>query len=156
MRLPEGLLSFLSLQSEGRNPDLLGDVVQPVLDQREFYESSQIITQSAPVSVVATGNATGTNSVPPNEIWIVTNLSLIANWAGGALHSSVNSVVQPGGVIHLLNTTSLPVATAGEALANWDGRFIARPGFVFGAYTSISGLGATTMQQNISYIPIKI
>jgi len=71
-----GLLDFLQLKNLGRNPTLLADSVQPVLNVNDWYKSEQpeVVggrTGLGSTVVYAGYENTATLEVPSNEVWRV-------------------------------------------------------------------------------------
>jgi len=97
-----GLLSLLGLKNRGSNPELLSELVQPTVDLREWYLSSNIVNLGGDLTMDGPpgssiqwtgwdpGSSTGeTGIVPTGEMWYVWSYSINIPQAAG------NVVVQP-------------------------------------------------------------
>lgn len=71
-KIPSGLLSFFGLQTGGKNPDTLGNIVAPTMDAVPWYIALQReIRAAGPSNLAAVGAAVGFETVPPGEVWLV-------------------------------------------------------------------------------------
>lgn len=91
-RLPEGLLGFLDIKSMGKNPSTLLDQVQAIISLEPFYALASISSSFSRAAGPAVTNVFETfttpaytnagaalpETVPPQEIWLVTNFSVNA------------------------------------------------------------------------------
>jgi hypothetical protein len=72
-RVPRGLLSLIDSRTQGKNPDVFGDIVQPTFDMMSMiamskgYETVSASTLGVPVPSVGLGQVT----VPNSEVWMV-------------------------------------------------------------------------------------
>jgi len=82
-RRPSGLLDLLLTQQQGKNPALLEDDVQPIIDLGPFYEAERLETINASNAVTATGVQASTIDVPAGEYWKLLCLSIYADFGAG-------------------------------------------------------------------------
>ncbi len=69
-RVPRGLQDLLNTQSFGKNPDQLGQVVQPVLDISAFYRAEKLEVVRTQKDNLAVGDEILTQ-IPVGENWFV-------------------------------------------------------------------------------------
>lgn len=79
--LPRGLLGFLQLKNMGQNPSEFPDLLQPVLEMREWYYETNAITQVASGLALVPAATTVGNLillvVPNGQAWAVLDADCI-------------------------------------------------------------------------------
>lgn len=84
-RQPFGFLDFFGLKSLGKNPEVMNDQVQPIVDMREWYlrtnaEQLRFLQQIVAGGVAPSSDphiATGALVVPAGEWWYVHSATLV-------------------------------------------------------------------------------
>lgn len=146
--LAPGFLSMLGLKNEGRLPADMVDMVQPVVDLRDFYFSGnrEVVPELVATNVlVAAVNYVFVDlSVPQNEIWWVHGYAAdvpvpaAQSWTGQAIHYDRNTRA-----IHVGNPITIGGAGATNGRPFVPGGFFAQGGDLFGVLTTASaGAGA--------------
>lgn len=101
--IPSGLLGFLQLKNNGQNPQDLPDVLQPVLELRDWYLQSRAEEIVTPTNIPSMALPTATFGfqtfttnptvpvVPDKEWWYVHDIAIVttfvpaADFIGGAI-----------------------------------------------------------------------
>jgi hypothetical protein len=145
-RVPPGLLSLLGIQSTGRNPVLLADDLQPVLNLTDAYLFAQSVPFADTTAAIgATGFVSGLSSPtpPPGEIWVFSSYTVVFTVP---LPAGTTYRVRPcvgetssGIIVHCGEVASgtvgeRPIARSGEP-------FYVAPGQLVGAYCESVTLG---------------
>lgn len=69
-RRPAGLLDLLLTQQQGKNPEVLGNDVQPVMDLTKFYGQERLESSNKALTATAI-NSLVTHTVPAGESWLL-------------------------------------------------------------------------------------
>lgn len=115
-KVARGFLSLLDLQAQGRNPNLLGDGVQPVVEMLEFYEGTlltQVSSFGLGTSVIA--NAI-TIQVPAGELYIPKLFA--AQSINGAANQVTSLALRADGINLETGSFAFPVFLASMLPAN--------------------------------------
>lgn len=81
---PQGLLGFLQLKNLGQNPSELPDVLQPVLELRDWYLQTNSEIVSGTDAAIAAVGVSNNLIVPQGEYWFVHDVGLLIQLAAGA------------------------------------------------------------------------
>lgn len=73
-KAPAGYLSWLNLQVEGRNPALVAELLQPVIDISDLYLAARNNTATTTANVTNSGDMARI-AVPAGELWRVLAIS---------------------------------------------------------------------------------
>lgn len=71
--IPQGLLGFLQLKNAGKNPSEISELLQPVLDLREWY------LQTAMRNFIGNGGAAPSAALPNNTVGFIGYLATVPN-----------------------------------------------------------------------------
>lgn len=132
--LPKGLNALLSLRQGGLQPQVLADVVAPVIDTTQMYLLNlreYVSMGQQPNPVVGTNNYATSIVVPPGELWYVWAYLVSAAPGAGEAIDLAPAVAYDG------NPLSVPVANYVAGTAGQDNRsatvvpFWAGPGTIF-------------------------
>lgn len=147
-RVP-GLVNFLDLFTDGRAPDTLSGVVQPVIDLERYYRigKRERLVDIAPVVGIPAGLARlnfNTFQPGPNELWLVDHFSV--EWGSVATRVAGYASVFP---LSGPNPIDIALGQVGDnggngvAMAVASAPFIMPPGFVLRGLTTQNPAGAT-------------
>lgn len=105
-RLPRGLLSFLDVQAEGKNPDNIGSELAPILNLEPFYRS--LVRYEYLQEVDPAADAPGLFcpvEVPINQVWLVHQVGV--RWEN--LSGATAAVVTLGAVVLPFSQEPMPI-----------------------------------------------
>ncbi len=88
-RVPSGLLDYLKLRSQGRNPDDLLDNVRATLEQELFYDLERHESAEEPINM--TSGQIEFIEVPADEIWKLLAVGFVRNPTGGGASLNVRA-----------------------------------------------------------------
>lgn len=153
-QFPRGLLSLLNIQSGGRAPNQLAEIINPTIDVSELYLAQGMIqtAQGTPGAPSAGNNPLVT--IPPNEIWKVYQFSASLGLGAGG-----TGVVAPTVVLNSTNSNLLGELVNGIANGtvwsqSWNLPIWFPAGTQFGAFCN--GLAvATVASVSLLYTPLR-
>lgn len=147
-RVPPGLLSLLGIQSTGRNPVLLADDLQAVLDltQSYFIGQSQVYGDVT-AALGTTGFFSGAVGSPSaGELWVFSQVVIACGVLPAATTYRVRPAVAQVGTGEILHVSSMTASgTAGERpVAATTEPIYVRPNELLGVFVESVTLGTAS------------
>jgi len=166
-RVPRGLLSLIDSRTQGKNPDVFGDVVQPTFDMFNMLAMSKgfetVSATTLAVPVISTG--LGRVTVPAGEVWIVrlADASATAQDATFSARIALNYQDSSSSVTVALFETTLAnlllVGASTSAVRVFHLPFLASAGSSFSTQiTVISGVTVNGMdcQTSVNFVRLQV
>lgn len=152
-QFPRGLLALLNVQSGGRAPNDLSEIIAPSVDVGKFFEAQLMVQQSATDATPSAGN-NPVITIPANEIWIVYQCSAFLDLGAGGTGLVAATVVLNSSNSNLLGelVTGVDAATVWSQARNLPITFPA--GTQFGAYCNLLA-NANSCGVNLLYTPLR-
>lgn len=122
-RRPSGLLDLLLTQQQGKNPSVLGESVQPVIDLTEMYATDRLTIETLNRTYTAIAQTTNFD-VPPGETWRLFGVGGFFTFATIDQHLSVAVSLQriPNATHHVgqLVGPTEPLTATGKATIGYE------------------------------------
>lgn len=159
VRALQSLLPLLDIKTEGRLPDVISDFYQPSLDFTPFFWAERsTVRQASPAAAVQGFNmVAAADSVPQDEFWLCTNLSVIET-AGTTVARQIQCAVTDSAG---KNTTIGPragqdnVGSSSRLATAHTGFFLLQPGASWGGWFGVADATRTVLYA-LTYTPLKI
>jgi len=172
--IPQGLLGFLQLKNMGKNPSEISDLLQPVMDLREWY------LQTAQRNFIGNGGAAPSAALPNNTVgfigWLATvpNITVPPNeWWYCPYYTALSATLVAGETIQfgvgfrnpdagftyqtLIGDPCDPVTGANKRAFAFARDFWVPPGSQLGIQVIQTVTAATiTVEGHLRYVPLQI
>lgn len=150
-RIPRGLLSLLDSQTQGQNPDSMGDVIAPVTDLGDLLASAKGTSTeqntASNVLVISAGQAPIV--VPQGEIWLVRLATAQVFSLESGLNAACNLAFQASTTQSRLILSSVNVTNVANT-----GAYVSAPAVFTRPFVASGGNVFTAELPNIIGLPV--